>query len=473
MKNSKLLTLYLTLEETTKKRFVDFVSSPYYNTNENISGLLEYIGLFSPSYDQVEFTKENAYQFVYQDDKEAVVSRIIKLSSKLQKLLEQFIAVEQINTSTFSKDYQMLLHYGKSGIENEFFNTYKRINKEIAKEEISPKSFHNQFLIEKEYNRFISTRKDEGIGDVHFGSTIKALDLYYLMNKLVYECQRINRKSIIKGWEEEQANFLDLDKIQNSEYMEVPIIKVWYEAYQLLKGKDDKEHYIQLKKYLLDDSYVLPISQKRLLFTYLENKAIRLFPDRQKMYEELFSLYDYQNGKNILFDDEFSVANVIRNFVTVVLKIGKIAEAEAFIQQVVKQQKKGDYEEVLNLSRAYITFEKKFYELVLDTLNVSKTSNLYFKIEERRLRVKSYYHLDMDDLNFDLLISFRVFLSDNKEKINEYHLSANRNFISILLRFLKSKSDFKLDAPEILEELSTMSPIVDKEWLTDVISVSI
>ncbi|MGK0389789.1 MAG: hypothetical protein ACI94Y_002534 [Maribacter sp.] len=473
MKNSKILNLYLTLTHREKKDFNAFIISPYHNTNESVIKLLEYICLFKPNYDQEEFTKKNAYRFVFQDDKVPITSKIIKLSSKLQKLLEQFIALEQFYISSFPTDYQMLLHYAKHDIENEFQNTYKTIHKRLSKENITIEWFHNQFVIEKEYNRFISTRKDDGVGDVHFNSTIKALDLYYLVNRLIYECQRINRKSIIKGWKNEVVSFLNLEQIKESAYIEVPIVKVWYEAYLLLKTKDFSLHYRQLKSYLFDIAENLPISQKRLLFTYLENKSIRLFTDRKVMYRELFSLYEHQNKHGILLTDEFSVANVVRNFVSVGLKIGKIEAAEAFIRQLENQKgKKRDYKEVLDLSKAYILFEKESYNYVLDILNTLKTNNLYFKIEERRLRSKCYHHLDMHDLNFDALNTFRVFLTENKHKIHEYHLSANRNFITILLRYLKAKSSFKLNTTEVLVELSEMSPIAEKDWLEKIVAVS-
>ncbi len=461
MQKSKLTKLYKTLNEKELERFKQFINSPLHNTNQKLIFLAEFMDMFHNNQAHPEFTKVNAYKYVFQDESTPNPKTIIKLASKLMKLLEQFIYIDKICNDEIAIKQNLLEHYSKHSLENEFLNTYKHLKKDISQEIDSTEKFHYQFLLEKAYNHFISTKKDSGTGGVHFDSTIKALDSYFIINKLIYECQKYNRNQIISDIAEKEGS-IDLSYIPTSDYLQNETIQIWYSAYLLLKDKTNKKLFQSLKEQILYKKNPIPKNQERIIFTYLENSTIHLYKDRYRMYEELFSLYQFQYKNGILLNKSSLVPNIIRNYVSVALKIGEIKKAEEFIADA---KTKASFKDVIQLSEANILFEKDKFEAIIDILNQWKSNNIYLKIEERRLRIKTYFHLNLEDLNFDACNSFRVFLTENKKKINPFHLHANRNFINFILRLLKNSPSAK--PITLLRELSEINPITDKEWIEE------
>ncbi len=466
MHDTKLIRLYKTLDDQWKKRFQAFVDSPYYNTNPNLCKLLEFIASFESPYHQEELTREKGFRYIFGRNKPLNISYMTKLSSKLTKLLEQFISLEISKHSSFIVDYHMMEYYAKHGIENEYLNTYRQINKRFNREDISQETYYHRFIVEQEYNRYLSTQRDKGVGDVHFDSTIEALDVFYFLNKLIYECQRLNRSQIIKGFERKSEHIVDLDQIGKSDFKEIPIISIWFDAYQLLKSSDKLIHYHHLKEELVNINLPLPIPQLRILFTYLENAAIKIFRKREELYAELLFLYEHQMNNDILLDRQVLVPIIIRNYVTVALRTQNIPMAESFISKVEEKEFHREFMEDLELSKASILFNKKAYPEVLDIINRLKINNMFLKIEERRLRIKTYFHLEMEDSNFDALNSFRVFLTEHKSRISEFHLQSNRNFITTLLRLLKREYSYPRKEEKPLE---IPQPIEEKEWIKSII----
>ncbi len=464
MKDSKLVKIFKDLSKKEQKEFEKFIQSPYFNTNQNLIGLYEYIMLFAPSFEQEEFTEENALKYVFQEEGNNTLSAITKLTSKLFKLLKQFISVEKHLSNDFESSYNLLLYYR----EHQYLKEFHALQQQIKKKQ-KPHSnfFYENFLLERELNLVISQTEDKGVGDVHFHKVSQSLDTYFIYNKLVYACQKINRGQVIKGIET-SFYFEDIfEDIPNTPYYQEMPIFLWFQAYQLLTSHHNEEIYFSFKQELFKGFSSLDYSAARLLFTYLENRAIRLFKGEQ-MYQELFELYDFQDQHSILLHNKTN-PNVIKNYVLVALNLNKIIKAEQFLESH-KKEILPVFHSHYTLSKALILFEKKEYERTLDGLNELKLQNIYLKLNEKRLRLKIYYHLDYIELLLDTINSFRVFLTNNKEIISDFHLQANKNFINYLSKAVKTVTSIKDNPLPSIEEVQQVKELVERNWLLSVLN---
>lgn len=468
MRKSKFLRILKTLNETELLQFEKFVMTPYFNTNKNINSLLCHALSFAPEFDTEELEDEQVHRHIFPKAKYIPQKRVVtKLSSKLLGLLIQFISLEKSMKSDFEMKYNLLLHYRDHELVDDFHSLAKKIKQDYRKKKMSPSSLYEEFLVECEINRVISRTVDIGIGDVNFQNASEALDRYYIYNKLIYACQKLNRSQVIKGIE--TTNYLSqiLDIIPDTPHYELGHINIWHKAYRLLSStsmEEKKELYLFIKDELLNNKISIEAPQMRLLFTYLENSAISQFPVDVK-YEELYDLYRFQNEHQILLNDKTAVPNLIKNYVFVLLHFDKYDEADDFLTSN-KSSILPLFDAQYHLCRALITFSRKDYDSSLDILNSLSLKNIYLKINEKRLRIKIYHHLDYSDLLADNINSFRVFLTNNKNSIGGPHLEANRNFLKFFSKIQKQDHV----SLEIMEGINDTKELAERKWLKHILS---
>lgn len=467
MRKSKFIRILKTLNEAELLQFEKFVLTPYFNTNKNINKLIHYTLSFFPDFDIDKLEDEAVHQHIFPKAKYIPSKRVVtKLSSKLLSLLTQFISLEKHLNSDFETKYNLLLHYRDHELVDDFHSLAKKIKQDYRKKKMSPSSLYEEFLIECEINRVISRTVDIGVGDVNFQNASEALDKYYIYNKLIYACQKVNRSQVIKGIE--TTNYLSqiLDAIPETPHYEVAHINIWYKAYKFLTStsfEEKKELYFFIKSELLDNKISIDAPQMRLLFTYLENAAISQFP-QDITYKELYDLYQFQDENQILLNDKTAVPNLIKNYVVVLLNFDKHDEADTFLTSN-KSSILPLFDAQYHLCRALIAFSRKDYDASLEILNHLSLKNIYLKINEKRLRIKIYHHLDYYDLLTDNINSFRVFLTNNKDSIRGFHLEANRNFLKFFSKIQKQKYNCSL---EFIKEVDEAKELAEKKWLKDI-----
>ena len=280
IEENKLIRVLKTLDKKELRKYKAYVESPYVNKNINLISLLDYISKFHPHFDSEDFTEKNAFEYLFPNTPFKNGS-ITKISSKLFKFLTDYFTVVSSLQSSFDLDFNLLLQYWRRNLTSDFDRLSEKISRNYSsKTKLKTNDFHNKFLVEKEINRAVSSRKDKGVGDAHFNDASKALDIYYLYTKLIYTCQEINRGNVIKGLDIDHFNIAIVEMIPTTQYKNEPIIDIWYSAYLLLSKEDKLLNYNNLKEKLYTNPDIPDSSQLRMLFTYLENNTLKVFKSR-------------------------------------------------------------------------------------------------------------------------------------------------------------------------------------------------
>lgn len=464
MRKTKLFRILVTMSDTELLHFKEFVSTPYFNTNKNVIKLFDYIYPYAPTFEDEKLNDEDAHTFIFPRVKYIPSKRVItKLSSKLLNLLSQYISVESHLKNDFQSKFNLLLHFRDHKLMDDFHSLSKKIQKDHASLKNNPNVFYNDFLIEREVNRIMTRTTDTGVGDLNFQNASEALDIYFIYTKLIYVCQKLNRGQVVMGTKNPKYLVEILDSLPDTPYIDIPQINIWHKAYKLLSSTDSNEKlelYAYMKQQLIQDNIELEKDQIRVLFAYLENVAIRHISS-EKRYQELYELYAFQNKLKVLLNDKTAVPHLIKNFVSVLIMLNKYDEAEEFLisnQSDILPLFKQQY----LFCQALILFEKKDYEKTIDTLNELSLKNIYLKINEKRLRIKIHYHLGYHELVQDNINSFRVFLTNNKDDIHEFHINGNRNFINAFSKICKLNGT---NPSNLSKEIEDTKEIAEKKWL--------
>lgn len=471
MEDSKLVRILKTLDAKEFRRFKIHINSPNYNKNTNHIALLDFISKYYPLFDSPKFTEEEAYQklypnTIYKSD------TITKLASRLFRLLVDFLSIESTINDSKIIEFNLLNEYANRNLISDFDRLSKKIEKQYAKQKTNQNTeqYYNIFLLERLKNKVISTRLDKGMGDAHFKDVGNALDLHYFYTKLIYACQVVNRSIVVKGIEIEDYNRNIIEIIPQTPYINHSVIDLWYTAYLMLSQQDKMSYYHSLKQKLYENPKLFAPLQQRNLFTYLENIAIRFIEPRTSMFEEVFELYNFQLDHDVFLSGEINIPGLIKNYMTVSLNLGKVDKATQFLAKI-KNNVIEKYPENYRFCEAMLLFEKKEYLLALDVLNGFNFSNVIMKLNERIMRLKIYYHLEYFDTLDDTLNSFRVFLTYNKDILNDRILDTNRRFSSHLTKILKTLTDISPNYAELKESIEEDQQTVDKKWLLEQVAL--
>ncbi len=469
MHNSKLIIILRSLSASHLKQFRDFVASPFFNKNDKLIILYAYLYKYQPDFTHKKLQEAQVVKHIFgrqTPNKDALA----KLSSKLLKLLEQFIAYQKIAAQPLIGKLELLNFYDQQNLTTPFNNTFNNIKKlQNQYPYQDSRYFYNQLLIEIQYSQHLSTKKDTGTDDVNFEAINSTLDQFYLRAKLEQLCLMINRQRTTQF----DYTFLMKDKLMDtlaqSPYLQVPVINIWYQALQLLTQAQNKTHYLALKQQLQEHTLILAPNEIRILYTYLENTSASIFKDAMERYQELFSLYQPQLQQQVIYTNGYLLPPIFRNIVTVALRLQKLKWLDVFLIQhenkIIPEYQ--DREDMYRLCKAMLSFEQNNYEQTLDLLNTLACDNIFTKMDERRIRLKIYYELNYENLFEDLINSFRKFMVDNKNKIASAHVQANRDFINFAYQLYKTIPKQHKTINLLETNMKNTQILPEKSWLLE------
>ncbi len=276
MRNTRLIKVIETLSKPEMKRLKEFVHSPFFRASKTERDLFDFIYKYAPDFEHKKFTQEQASKYVFADANHDD-SAIIKVQSRLFKLVEQFIYYYFSNKDLPNVEIALMRFYDKKNLSAQMESTYKKaLKKQQSLPHKNPTYFYNQLIIEKQYNSFLAGKFEDG-KNTHYQQVMEKLDGFYLMEKLIHMCQVSNTEKV-KNQKYEIALMDEvLAFLNQSNYKDTPIIMIWHTALLLLQSDDKYEHYYRLKTLLVEHDALLNQTDKRVLYTYLENNTKRVF----------------------------------------------------------------------------------------------------------------------------------------------------------------------------------------------------
>lgn len=471
MKKTKLVKILKTFSAAELRKFKDFVHSPYFNKNNKLKALLDFLLKYAPCFDQENFTEEEAFKSLFgsEDYKEQVIT---KLLSKLYKLIITFIHCESDEESRLPTDIHFLSFLKKRGLIRDYKQFLSQVDKRVGKSAMRDANhFYEQFLVKQEIAILGSLKGEHRTGDIDYQPAVNALDVFYLVQKLIYLCNQWNHHFTSP---KQTYDFELLEEIESyipqSPYFKIPTIQIWFNTFQLLKNDDKEEYYAQLKALVFKHYKELNTVDIRNLFSIIQNSARLIFKKKEDYYSELFELYNFQLEKGIFSDPVTLTPSIFLNIITTALLLNKRSWTSNFLE-THKDYSINREDDIHSLCKAMLLFSKKEFSKALDILNKCQLKNIYFKLGERRLRLKVYLELQLFELIDDYINSFRKFLSKNQDIISDLHLNANRDFVNLTNQlFYLKKNDFQ-KINKLNTEIVRIPVLPERRWLVEKIEV--
>jgi len=469
MKDTKLIKVIEKFSRADMKRLRDFIYSPFFNKSEKICALFDFIQKYAPDFGHKKFTQEHASTYVF-SDKKTDIQAVIKLQSRLFKLVEQFIYQHLKNNAQPDVELALMRFYHKENLISHYNNIHQRARK--IQEDYPYKDgiyYHNQYLIETQYRLFLTAKFENSKGDIHHKKVAETLDAFYFSEKLNQFCLMLNRQRLTNV--EYDMVLMDeiLDFLSGSIYEKIPEIAVRQQAVLLLKSTEKATYYKRLKQLLNENGNKLNKMLHRELYTYLENTSRQVFEQAEAQYMAVFELYEMQLKNGLLYIDGFLLPTVFRNIVTVGLNLEKLDWIEDFLQ---KNQHKispeyDDREDVYKYCMAQLYFKQQKVDKALSIINQGVFSDIYMKMGTRLILAKVYYELNYGTMLEDLVNSFRKFLFTKKDTLPPVHIQANRDFINITYNIYKTVKRDHDRLNQLESQINNTQILPERKWLLE------
>lgn len=469
MQKSKLIRLLSLLTALELDRLSAFLKSPYFNTNQHLTLLLEYLMPFHPTFQHADLTTQGAYLYVFKKEVTLMAAKetVTKLSSKLLKLTEQFIEQQEMREHDFYAAYfrkKWFRKRHKSEWEEGALRDMQVVHSKYQlKDEYKA---YSEYLIE--YERVKLVASSEMVAErLDLSRLNQTLDVYYLRAKLECLCHMTNH-TLVAGHSYE-INELELNNQLLHLRQEIlgPETILWKNALRLLQKPESQSRYYELKSGLLDQGQFLSITEKQTFFSYLLHSARLTFAPSSDYFLELMELYRQQIKMDCLLVEGYLNPHAFFNIIAVAIRLRNFEWANDFYYQFEGKldpsaEKSPDMRLLCN---SILHFEQKLYTTALDLLNNAFFKDIQSKLSERRLRLKIYLELGYEETFLDHTNTFRKFLSINKSIIPEHHYSWNKSFIHAANLVFKANKNPKKDLEALAQYVEINPTLPEKHWI--------
>ncbi|MCO6480915.1 MAG: hypothetical protein J5I94_30005 [Phaeodactylibacter sp.] len=460
MKKSKLIALLSTFSTKEIERFVDFVRSPYYNTNEQLVELCIRLSRLHPSFPEDQTSAEQVYRAAFPGE-EYDKKKLGYMMSSLVKLGEQFLGARQLEKQEILFDTQVL----KALMEKKQEKHYKQYQKKVktnleSQPYIDSDFFFNDYLL-AEMSQYI---QEEGAANT-LQAASDALDSYYFINKLKYSCELLNRQAILSG----QFSIPFMDAV--GEYLKgvqglPPLINIYLEIYCSLSCPDENEHFQALLELIRENGPSIDISELKNIYLYAINICTRKIREGKEEFISIaLNLYEEGIHSEALFDNGYLSYWAYNNIVKLALRLNRFKWIERFIHDYNGVLQEEFRESALHYNLAELYFQKKNYGEVLTHLNQVQAFDSRYHLVARILLIKTFYESDALDACMSALSAFTVYLSRNKEIAVPLKKSC-QHFCALLHGVMAHTSQKKRE--KIGQQIRTRQPLAERAWLMEV-----
>ena len=464
MTDSKLITLLSTFNKYELNRLRKYVESPFFNENQLLVDLFDVIDKFLRSNKSI-LDQKVVWSKIF-DNKPYDDTKFRRLSSDLNKLAQDFLAIEDFKNQPLAFESYQLRLLNSKGLDKHYLAVERNVDRDRKKLKLRDAMFfYNNAMLEYEKHLYLEKHSVMRTKKVNLSNADFQLDCFFLSLKLKNYCDAINYKNILNidisvGMIEEL-----LEIAKREEYQNIPAIAIYYQILLTLLNREEEAHFYNLKKLLNDNNFKFQQQEMRNMYIFAQNYCIKkINTGDAKYYRELFDIYRTLIETKIILNKGVIVPWDYKNITSVGLRVGEYKWVEKFIKNYNQHLPKDYQKNALTYNLAILHFYKKDYEEVISLLRDMTYQDVFDALQGRWLLLKTYYELDEYDALDALIDSFRIFLRRNKS-ISKSYQKMYMNAIKFLQKIIKIPYEGKAAGEKLRDQIKECTPIAERRWL--------
>lgn len=465
MENSKLTELLRSFSPQDWRAFRELVASPYFNRNQEVIRLCEWMYQHSADPSLLSRAAAHAYLFPGSPIEDTQLNHTM---SFLLKLAEDYLGLELYWKEKFAHSNNVLRSLGKRNLEKHYRFHLEKLRKGLEKETVSDASIflgaYTTEIFEAERIALNSPRQ--------FNESVQKatdnLDAFYLLEKLRHTCYMYNSQAILAT----PYNLQLVDEIcrfvgEHLSSMPTPAIEAYYRILQLLTNENPDGDFQLLKLLLAERAPEIGQEDLRDIYQYAINFCnYQIMRVREVYVAEAFDLYATGIESGVLLENKTLSPWHFKNIVNLALKLKRYAWTETFIATTTPLLAKEFQADAAHYNFALLYYTTGRLNEALLQLNKVEFTDLHYSLGAKSMRCKIYYENDDFDALDSLLHAFNTYLRRNK-LISDNVRQAYLNFIQLLKKIIRIPTS---QLHTILPEVEKMQVLAGKEWFLEILS---
>jgi hypothetical protein len=460
MKNSKLCLLIESLSKKEQKSFATFLSSPYYNSNDDPIRLYDYIRDNLTEFSRNKNRKQLAHEALY-PGKTYSDKQMRYLMSELLKLGERFLLAEHLNLKevpailTLMNEFSirnLSKHYQQKKLQlDQHFSSTQHADATLFLNKVETTDIEDKYL-HQQHHRLIEQNIQQGSDH---------LNRYFVLKKLKFACSMLSRQAL-----ESKEYDLGLPKhwmkwLEDNKFWGEEVIELFAIVFQTLQAPDNSAHFEALYERILANNASISLSDMKELHLYAFNHCARKMREGENEYvEKALNIYLHGINTGVLLEDGYFSPWSFGNIVKLALRLEEYDWIENFMENYKGYLPPDFRKNAMSYNLAELYCYKKEFNKALGYLIQVEFSDLSYQLGSKIMLSKIYYELKEEKALNSLMGSFVMFLKRNK-KISEAIRKTCLHFCDILFLIVRDKT-------EGLEERIRDTPLLtDRGWLLE------
>ena len=465
MKNSRLFEVLSHLSVSDRKKLRKFVASPYFNQRSDLVALLEMLLKYLSAKPVKVPTKAEIFHQLLPN--EALdLTKLRLLMSYLLKLIEQYLVFNQLEENQNVRNQALIKALRTRNLNKEANRFLQKSFQQLDQQNTRNEAYWMaRYHLNWERYQLESTQQPLTALNLHAVSEASAIAHCATQLRLAYLSlahQRVYQQADISTDIAEDL----ISRIQKSDWLEKPLIRLYYHGYQMLKFPKEEKYFLEFKKVLIESGQQFPLEEIRDLYLGGINFCIRqvnsgdwdekYFVEGLDLYKEgLRSAYLLQNGQLSRF--------TYYNIVVAALKVKEYEWAESFIDQYQHAIEKGYQKSYYSFNKARLAYARKNYDAALLQLQNFNYRDTLLNLAARVISIKIYYETKEWPILESQLEAMKNYL--RRKSLIGYHRQLFRSFIKYT-QGLVTVNRFDQDAVEKLKaQIEREEQLTEKDWL--------
>ncbi len=417
MQDAKVVRQISAMDGRERERLRQFVRSPYFNRHAGTTKLLDFI------------LKELAKARPKLEDARAEAAvrdtgtgqSLADLQSALMKLVNYFLAVEQLGEESFRQEVLTLKRTKELHRFKLLENRGKRLDTKVAKHKYRDGDTHLAAYEWKSINGYRQTAADRA-DTREMQAMLKHLDRFYMVEKLRHACQLTANMMMMNTqydllFLETILTYLESDAGQEIRSSgEEPSIDCYYHILMSLRDPDTSEHYERLLYYLKDGFERLPLEHQKDVYSFASNYCIQQIRSGHASYRgELMDLYRRGIDISIIYDRGEISEYDYKNIVTLGSANREFAWTERFIEENRDRLPPDKRDNAYALNKANFLYNLKRLDEAAKLLVTVTDSDIVYHLARVILEVRIAYEQEDQEYALNLLETFRLYVRRSRK----------------------------------------------------------
>ncbi len=473
MHATKLIQVLKSLNKREIKSFKDYVASPFFNKKQELIELCNYIIKYHPEYEHRNLKKELIYSKIC-NAKSYSDQQMRLWISNLFILLKGWMAYQFGQRDIYQTDVYALSEMVQYNLEGLSVQLYDKVKRKMEKRKVRDAGYYYTLFELEGVKDQMESAKNRKYNPL-LQQKVNHLDCFYLIQKLKYACEMLNRQQIIKAdydfyLVEQIVAFL---KQESNPYKDVAAIKVYLAIWDSLWDKDNDEQLYYLIDLLKKEEACFELTELRGLYKYAQNFCIRrINKGKESFYEPLFDIYKQLLENETILQSKAHFANDYLNIAVIGLRLNQYDWVRSFIDTYKQVLPRTQQNNLYYYNLALFYYETKDYDDAIETLHEVHFEDALNNINARCLLVKIYYDAQEWEVLTYYIDAFKAYLLRN-QKISKVIRDRVLQFLKTLLKFvwffqnqhIKKTEPFTKRMEKLKGEMAKPKPMLNPRWV--------